>query len=190
MEAAVQRDPLNAAIWYELGVKQQENEREGKALQALQRAVELDPSLLPAWLALAISYTNDNDRQGTYQSISQWVNRNDKYRASADAFRAANPLSENAVMTEKFTHLIDCLIAMARSNTGEVDADIQIALAVLLNSHEVSQSCQLFIVFADSLTPQEYDKAQDCFRTALAVRPEVGLPHPSRQLSLLTLDKC
>ena len=137
LEAAVQRDPSNAGIWYELGVKQQENEREGKALQALQRAVELDPSLLPAWLALAISYTNDSDRQGTYQSVSQWVSRNEKYRAAAEAFRAEHPLSQGAVMTEKFTHLIDCLIAMARSNAGEVDADIQIALAVLLNSHEV-----------------------------------------------------
>lgn len=137
MEAAVQRNPSNAAIWYELGVKQQENEREGKALQALQRAVELDPSLLPAWLALAISYTNDNDRQGTYQAISQWVHRNDRYMDAADRFRAGHPLREGAVMTEKFTYLIDCLIAMARSGSGEVDADIQIALAVLLNSHEV-----------------------------------------------------
>ncbi|KAF5317247.1 hypothetical protein D9611_003865 [Ephemerocybe angulata] len=155
LEAAVQRDPLNAAAWYELGVKQQENERESKALQALQRAVELDPSLLSAWLALAVSYTNDNDRQGTYASVSQWVARNDKYRHAAEAFRAESPLSENALMTEKFGNLIQCLIAMARSDvTGEVDADIQIALAVLLNSHE------------------EYEKAQDCFRTALAVRPD------------------
>lgn len=138
LEAAVQRDPTNAALWYDLGVKQQENERENKALQALERAVELDPSLLPAWLALAISYTNDNDRQGTHTSVSQWVERNDKYRASAAAFRAQNPLSENALLSEKFGNLIQCLIAMARSDTtGEIDADLQIALAVLLNTNEV-----------------------------------------------------
>ncbi|RXW22970.1 hypothetical protein EST38_g2873 [Candolleomyces aberdarensis] len=155
LEAAVQRDPSNAALWYDLGVKQQENERESKALQALERAVELDPSMLPAWLALAISYTNDNDRQGTHTAVSQWVERNDKYRASAAAFRAQNPLSENALMAEKFSNMIQCLIAMARSDTtGEIDADLQIALAVLLNTNE------------------EYVKAQDCFRTALAVRPD------------------
>ena len=36
MEAAVQRDPLNAQAWFQLGVKQQENEREQKAVQALR----------------------------------------------------------------------------------------------------------------------------------------------------------
>ena len=138
LEAAVQRDPTNAELWYELGVKQQENEREGKALQALRRSVELDPSHLPARLALAISYTNDNDRQGTYESITEWINRNDKYREAADAFRARSPVNAYAPMGEKFSNLIQCLIAMATSNvTGEIDADIQIALAVLLNTNEV-----------------------------------------------------
>jgi len=37
---------------------------------------------------------------------------------------------------------------------GEVDADVQVALAILLN------------------TTEDYAKAQDCFLTALAVRPE------------------
>ncbi|KAL9711600.1 hypothetical protein Ac2012v2_004671 [Leucoagaricus gongylophorus] len=46
-------------------------------------------------------------------------------------------------------------MAMVRSDTsGEIDADTQIALAVLLNANE------------------DYQKAQDCFRTALAIRPE------------------
>jgi len=44
---------------------------------------------------------------------------------------------------------------MARSDmSGAIDADIQIALAILLNTNE------------------DYVKAQDCFRTALAVRPD------------------
>ena len=42
LEAAVQRDPTDALRWYELGVKQQENEREQKAVQALRRALELE----------------------------------------------------------------------------------------------------------------------------------------------------
>ena len=53
----MQRDPANAQAWFQLGVKQQENEREGKAIQALRRALELDAAHLPSWLALAISQT-------------------------------------------------------------------------------------------------------------------------------------
>lgn len=155
LEAAVQRDPSNASVWYELGVKQQENEREQKALQALQRAVELDPSHLPSWLALAISYTNDNNRQGTYDAIQEWVDKNENYRDAVQKFQSQVAEPANATIGERFSRLIQCLITMARSDlSGNIDADIQIALAVLLNTNE------------------EYEKAQDCFRTALAVRPE------------------
>ncbi|KAF9454044.1 TPR-like protein [Macrolepiota fuliginosa MF-IS2] len=151
LEAAVQRDMTNARAWYELGVKQQENERENKAIQALERAVELDPTHLSSWLALAISYTNDNNRQGTYDTVEEWVKRNERY--ASVKFDIATPADLS--MNERYTRLVDHLIAMARSDvSGEIDADIQIALAVLLNTNE------------------DYEKAQDCFRTALAVRPD------------------
>lgn len=128
----------DATAWYELGVKQQENEREHKALQALQRAVELQPSHLPSWLALAISYTNDNNRQGAYDAIYEWVGRNDKYTEAVHAFRTLNPENATGSLGERYSQLISCLITMARSDvSGEVDADIQIALAVLLNTNEV-----------------------------------------------------
>lgn len=173
LEAAVQRDRNDANAWFELGVKQQENEREQKALQALQRAVSLDPSHLPTWLALAISHTNDNNRLGTYNSILEWVDRNDNYRNAVQQYRSQTAEKPDASITEKFTQLINCLIAMARSNlSGEVDADIQIALAVLLNTNEVCASMSNHIK-ALMWPSQDYEKAQDCFRTALAVRPEV-----------------
>lgn len=125
--------------WFELGVKQQENEREQKALQALQRSIDIDPQHLPTWLALAISYTNDNNRYGTYEAIYQWIDRNETFRDVVSQFRAENPLATDVPITDKFRHLIDCLIVMARRDSnGSVDADIQIALAVLLNTSEVS----------------------------------------------------
>ena len=161
--------------WFELGVKQQENEREQKALQALQRAVDLDPSHLPSWLALAISHTNDNNRFGTYTAIREWVDRNKNVKNVVTNYYAENPLSPTATMVEKFTHLINCLIAMVRSDvSGEVDADTQIALAVLLNTNEVCLGVFSPVMdAADHVTFQDYEKAQDCFRTALAVRPDV-----------------
>ena len=124
----------SATAWFELGVKQQENEREYKALEALQRAVELDPSYLPTWLALAISYTNDNNRQGAYDAIYEWVNRNTKYQNTVQQFFAQNTRNDAG----RYSQLIHCLITMARADTtGEMDADIQVALAVLLNTDEV-----------------------------------------------------
>ncbi|KAJ8469165.1 hypothetical protein ONZ45_g16981 [Pleurotus djamor] len=145
----------NATAWYELGVKQQENEREQKALEALKRAVELDPTHLPTWLALGVSYTNDGDREGAYTAIKGWVERNQTYEAVVQQWKANNPESPEATLVERFNRLIPCLIAMATSSAnGQVDADVQIALAVLLNTNE------------------DYGKAKDCFTTALAVRPD------------------
>ncbi|KAF8070620.1 hypothetical protein FPV67DRAFT_1561383 [Lyophyllum atratum] len=143
LEAAVQRDMNNAAAWFELGVKQQENEREHKALQALKRAVELDPSHMPTWLALAVSNTNEGNRVATYDAVNEWVNLNVRYQDAT------------ASLSERYGYLTETLILMARSDTsGVVDAEIQIALAILLN------------------TDEDYSKAQDCFLAALAVRPE------------------
>ncbi|KAJ7497473.1 hypothetical protein FB451DRAFT_1386718 [Mycena latifolia] len=155
LEAVVQRNMTDASAWFDLGVKQQANEREKQALQALTRAVELDPSHLAAWLALAISHTNDGNRAATHDAIRNWVDRNERYRDAVSQYRASHPDNSYAPLPEQFGSLIQCLIAMARSDTtGAVDADIQIALAVLLNTNE------------------DYEKAQDCFRTALAVRPD------------------
>ncbi|KAF9051151.1 TPR-like protein [Hymenopellis radicata] len=155
LEAVVQRDPSNAQAWYDLGVKQQENEREQKALQALNMAVELDPSHLSSWLALAISHTNDGDRHGTFTAIYDWARRNARYSDATES-QLESLSSESAIWDQNSSHqLIDCLMTMARlGSSGGVDADVQIALAVLFNSNE------------------DYEKAQDCFRTALAVRPD------------------
>ncbi|KAI0706847.1 TPR-like protein [Cerioporus squamosus] len=147
MEAAVQRDPTNAARWYELGVKQQENEREQKAVQALRRALELDPTHLASWLALAISHTNEGNRSSAYSAIREWVERNERYSAAVAQFRALNPEPEDARSSERLQNMMHCLMSI-------IDADIQIALAVLLNTNE------------------DYAKARDCFTTALAVRPD------------------
>lgn len=141
MEAAVQRDSSTASLWYELGVKQQENEREQKAVQALRRALELDPTLLSAWLALAVSCTNEGDRMGAYNAIREWIERNPQYAAAVEQFRALNPEESDARPGERLTHLMQCLMSIVRENAGgEIDADIQIALAVLLNTNEVRAS--------------------------------------------------
>ncbi len=160
----MQRDPQSASAWFDLGIKQQENEREPNAILALKRALELEPTHLPAWLALAISYTNENDRSAADAAIEQWVRRNANYDPVVKAFFAATEALNRDVKVDAgmnhlmhHTELVDCLMAMARygAQNGDVDADVQIALAVLLN------------------TSEDFVKAQDCFKAALSVRPEV-----------------
>lgn len=173
-EAAVQQDPQDASAWYDLGVKQQENEREVQAIAALRKALDLDPNLKDAWLALAVSYTNENDRIAAYEAIERWIERNDKYsdvlqrvnaELAADAESSAGQRnrsdsasshSTSASVIEKHSRLTNLLIAMVRSGgeRGEIDADVQVALGVIFNSSE------------------DYDKAVDCFSTALSVRPQ------------------
>ena len=152
-EAAVQADPTDASRWYSLGLRQQENEREKQAIAALRKALDIDPKLKDAWLALAVSYTNENDRDEALEALERWVNINDTYRGVVHAYLRSRDQSSN-----RHRRLANVLMAMARSgvpDTGEpIDADIQMALGVLFNASG------------------EYDKAVDCFRAALSVRPD------------------
>ncbi|EPQ29468.1 uncharacterized protein PFL1_03223 [Pseudozyma flocculosa PF-1] len=173
-EAAVAADPTNAALWFDLGVKQQENEREAQAIAALQKAIALDPSMKDAWLALAVSYTNENDRSAAYEAIERWIDTNERYREVVGAHRAslaasaqakeqaqsrvrsdsASSHASTASLFERHAELTSLLIAMARSSPEAIDADVQVALGVLFNSSE------------------DYAKAVDCFSSALQVRPD------------------
>lgn len=163
LEAEVQRDPTSARAWYDLGVKQQENEREPKAILALSRALELDPTHLPTLLALAISHTNESDRNAADDAVAKWVRSNPRYEVIVKDFfdrveRLNGATIDSLGQMRRHDELIHCLMTMARSanELGEVDADVQIALAVLLN------------------TSEDYLKAQDCFKAALSVRPDVS----------------
>lgn len=167
LEAAVQRDPKNVQAWFALGVKQQDSEREQKAIEALYRAVELDPEYLPSWLALGVSHTNESNRAKAYGTIREWVKRHPKFPQTTvgmnggfdgEVFEPGSERSQKGM----YEGLIACLIEIVRNASGSeeeqgIDPDVQIALAVLLNSNE------------------DYAKATDCFLTALAVRPHVSL---------------
>ncbi|KZV74433.1 TPR-like protein [Peniophora sp. CONT] len=145
LEAAVQREPTNARAWFDLGVKQQENERESLALSALRRAVGLDPEHLPAWLALATASTNEGLRGETVRAVREWIVCNERYSGVVAAHGGPGETMESVVQ---------CLIAIARAGGADVDADVQVALGVLLNADE------------------DYEKARDCFHAALGVRPD------------------
>lgn len=152
LEAATQQDPYNANTWYELGVRQQSSERESKAIQALRRCLAIDPSYLPAWLALGVSYTNESNRTGTYNAVREWVTRHPDPRY----IKIVKERAGGALESGEPKKLVEILIEMARTpgEAQQVDADVQIVLAVLLNAME------------------DYPRALDCFLTALAIRPD------------------
>lgn len=153
-EAAVQSDPKDAMKWYTLGLRQQENERETQAIAALHEALKIDPHMKDAWLALAVSYTNENDRDEALEALDRWINVNAEYEQVVKSYI----MQRSQTGMEKHRRLANVLMAMARAgsqNASEpIDADVQVALGVLFNSSS------------------EYDKAVDCFKTALHVRPE------------------
>jgi peroxin-5 len=137
----VQRNPIDAQAWFELGVKQQENEREQKAIQALERALALDPAHLSAHLALAISYTNEGQRAAAHEAVASWLTAHPRHGSRLAAHRAADPDTfEHGLLVDKVQGLVNCLIGLAQEEPdGSIDADVQIALAILLNINEVSR---------------------------------------------------
>ncbi|KAF9171775.1 hypothetical protein BGX21_009807 [Mortierella sp. AD011] len=151
LEAAVQKDPTDAAAWHQLGLRQQENERETLAIAALLKAVETNPKELNAWLALAVSYTNENCRVDAYDALQSWIENSDQYSGVKNAVSGGQGRSAQ----ERHEYVTGLFLEAARTNPGEnLDPDVQIALGVLFNVSE------------------EYEKAVDCFRAALNLRPD------------------
>jgi peroxin-5 len=143
-----QTDHGSAKDWFELGKKQQENENESAAIAALQRAIQVDSNYLPAYLALAVSQTNENLTNEAYHSLTEWLNRNPKYPDIK--FDASTTLSSS----DYHDGLIQHLMRAAMSRPGhDLDPEVQTALGVLFN------------------ISSEYDKAIDCFQSALSAAP-------------------
>ncbi|CAG8446305.1 11619_t:CDS:2, partial [Acaulospora colombiana] len=148
LEAAVQLDPNNAGTWHQLGIKQQENEQESQAIAALRRSVALNPRILDSWLSLAVSYTNESCYGEAYNSLESWFHNHTRYKHILEN----QQVKERTSNDHKF--LSDALIQAARSNPGEnLDPDVQIGLGILYN------------------ISKEYNKAVDCFQSALYKRP-------------------
>jgi tetratricopeptide (TPR) repeat protein len=144
LEALVQQDPTNGNAWFELGKKQQENENDDNAIEALQKSIELLPNNLDAYLALAVSQTNENDTSSAYQSITHWINHNPKYKNAPQPTLSSIQTHEN---------LVNTLMQFAINNPVDLDADVQTCLGILFN------------------ISSEYKKAVDCFEAALQVTP-------------------
>lgn len=149
LEAIVQNDPKNAKAWLQLGNYQQENEREPQAISALKKATELNPKLLDAWMSLAISYSNEEYIENAYDALESWILNSDKYSHLLNKY----PMFMNH-SDDRHKFLTDLLLECARFKPGaDLDPDVQIGLGLLFN------------------LSGEYDKAIDCFSSAISKRP-------------------
>ncbi|EDS35509.1 peroxisomal targeting signal 1 receptor [Culex quinquefasciatus] len=155
-EAAVKQDPENPEIWELLGFSQAENEKDPNAIAALNKALSFNPNNMPVLMALAVSYTNESMQNQALKMLVKWMKCNPKYEALVppQMLQAQeSPLASSLMGGPSLQDVQDLYIKAVQTSPSEIDADIQEALGVLFN------------------LSSEYDKAVDCFRAAVQVRP-------------------
>lgn len=109
-------------------------------------------------VSLAISYTNEGYERAAYGMLLGWLQaRYPEHHVPEDTITAVRKHS-TWHSHEKVTDLFMSL-AREQHTRSIVDPDLQIGLGVLF------------------YTNQEYEKAKDCFETALAARPRVSVAH-------------
>lgn len=147
--------------WRRLGEAQAMNERETQAIRALEEAVRVDEGNLEAYMALAISYINEGYDTAAHSTLQRYINRAYPHLKAPPLPEplqgSTNPLEADSTTNPWATlnAVTSLFLSAARENAqrGIVDAEVQVGLGVLF--------------YADS----SYEKAEDCFRAALEVRP-------------------
>lgn len=147
--------------WRRLGEAQAMNEHEPQAIRALEEAVRVDEGNLEAYMALAISYINEGYDIAAHSTLQRYINRAYPHLKGSPLPEplqsATNPLEANSASNPWaiLNAITNLFLFAARENAqrGHVDPEVQVGLGVLF--------------YADS----SYEKAEDCFRAALEVRP-------------------
>ncbi|CCH46673.1 Peroxisomal targeting signal receptor [Wickerhamomyces ciferrii] len=153
-EAAIQENPQHINAWLKLGEVQTQNEKEIAGLTALEKCLSLDPKNLSALMTLAVSYINEGYDNAAFATLERWIET--KYPQVTDKARLTNPkindedrFSLNKRVTELFIQA-----AQLSPSGANIDADVQMGLGVLFYANE------------------DFQKTIDCFKAAIAVRPD------------------
>lgn len=160
-EVAVKQEPNNAEAWQLLGTSQAENEKDPNAIAALKKSLELNPNNQGVLMALAISYTNESYQNQALKMLNQWIRINPKYSGliSGGTDEEAARIEEIASsrirgMELELTQELFLRAVQQNATSSDFDVDVQEALGVLFN------------------LSSEYDKAVDCFQTAVQMAPD------------------
>lgn len=166
-EAAAQQNQEHVEAWVYLGLAQAQNEKETAAIRALEQAVRLDPNNLEALMGLAVSYTNEGYDARAYRTLERWLSA--KYPQIVPPEKLHPPaevgFTEKAQLHQSVTENF-IRAAQLRPGGESMDPDVQVGLGVLFYGME------------------EYDKAVDCFRSALN-SAELGTSTQREQVHLL-----
>ncbi|EGO00115.1 hypothetical protein SERLA73DRAFT_180560 [Serpula lacrymans var. lacrymans S7.3] len=159
LEAAIQKGDLGEGgyeAWILLGETRNMDEREDLGMRALTEGVkraEAAGADGAGMLSLAISYTNESYDRGSYTMLLRWLRA--RFPTYAIPEETGKAVASNSTW-DSHGKLTDAFLGLARSqfSQGLVDPDVQIALGVLFYN------------------TGEYDRAKDCFESALSGRPQ------------------
>lgn len=157
-ETAAKQDANNAEIWELLGISQSENEKDPNAIAALRKCLELNANNPKVMMALAVSYTNESLQSQAVKMLIGWLKSNAEYQhlvpSSFDNNAEGDSRTSSVVRAPELEEVQNIFMKAVQQKQPGIDADIQECLGILFN------------------LSSNYDKAADCFRTALHVRPE------------------
>ncbi|XP_067947796.1 peroxisomal targeting signal 1 receptor-like isoform X2 [Watersipora subatra] len=157
-EAAVQKNPEHGEAWQYLGTSQAENEQEPRAIAALKRCIELQPSNLTAIMSLAVSYANESLQSHACHALLDWLSHNPKYEGITQSRGQEYYRYTGSYMSpELHNEVKSSYLKAIKCSPNGIDPGVQCGLGVLFN------------------LSGEYEKAVDCFKTALQVTPKDAL---------------
>ncbi|KAG6866740.1 hypothetical protein C0991_011399 [Blastosporella zonata] len=159
LEAAIQKGQLGEGgyeAWILLGETRVMDEREDAGMRSLMQGVKRAEEANAGgagMLSLAISFTNESYDRASHTMLLRWL------RARFPSLVVPeSTMSAMATHSSWDTHnrITELFLTLARSQHAEgvLDPDVQIGLGVLF------------------YTNGEYDRAKDCFESALAARPK------------------
>ncbi|EEH58585.1 peroxisomal protein importer family [Micromonas pusilla CCMP1545] len=148
LEAAVRADASLCEAWRLLGTTHAENDDDRRAIAAMTKANEADPTDANVLLALGVSHTNELDDAEATGYMRAWLRQQPRFAAIEAEHEASNAASGVTDTPASVLHLFKRAAAVAPN-----DADVLSVLGVL--AHLV----------------RDYDAAVDAFNAALRVAP-------------------
>jgi peroxin-5 len=157
-EAAVQRNPRDAAAWCQLGLSHAENEHDIAAISAFRKSLEIEPDMRDALLGYSVSLANESYDNESLTQLEHWINtyKNGAWKSHTLSDQPTDFLHQSYIDPIRFEKVERQFLDAARAQTN-IDPELQNALGVLYNLN------------------RNFDRAIDSIKAAIAQNPDVSL---------------